>query len=229
MNDLKNFNVIIPLRAGSKGMPNKNISLLAGKPLYLHSLDHAKSIRANRIIVTTDINEVIKNSKKENYEVIKRPKKLCTDNATMSSVIVHAVKKAEISGTIILLQPTSPLRSIADIKKCIQVYFKYNPEIVLSITKANSAVLKFGSLDSDNSFQPFGGSESLFKNRQYLPQVFKPNGAIFIFDAKWILKNRDLSMAKSIHGVKMPLARSYDIDTEEDFNICENQLIYKRN
>ena len=90
MSVAKNFTVIIPLRAGSKGMPNKNITDLDGKPLYMHAVDLAIKGGAARIIITTDIEEVLHEEFHYQVDVVSRPKNLCSDFAPMSPVLVHA-------------------------------------------------------------------------------------------------------------------------------------------
>ena len=104
----KNFTVIIPLRDGSRGLPNKNITELDGKPLYFHAVDLAIEADATRIIITTNIDKVLESKFDEKIELLSRPQELCTDSMEMSPVLLHAIENLEIQGTVVLLQSTSP-------------------------------------------------------------------------------------------------------------------------
>ena len=84
--------------------------------------------------------------------------------------------------------------------------------------------MKWGELSIDGSFRPLSNMKYIFSNRQSLPSVCKPNGAIYIFKAEWLIKNKELQNAKSISGVEMPDTRSHDIDTIEDLILCEEIL-----
>ena len=220
----KNFTVIIPLREGSVGLPNKNIKELNGKPLYLYAVDLAIEADSARIIVTTNIDKVLESEFDEKIELLSRPQELCTDSIEMSPVLLHAIEKLEVQGTVVLLQPTSPLRSLKDLKASIDLFESSGSDIVLTVTSADHSVLKWGELSIDGSFRPLSNMKYIFSNRQSLPSVCKPNGAIYIFKAEWLIKNKELQNAKSISGVKMPDTRSHDIDTIEDLILCEEIL-----
>ena len=109
---------LIPLRAGSKGLPGKNIRLLAGKPLYLHTVEQARAAGIQRVIITTDIEELIATDLGQDVSVARRPTALAGDTTTMAEVLRHALTH-DIDGlaTIVLLQATSPLRDPADIRR----------------------------------------------------------------------------------------------------------------
>ena len=225
MSLVKNFTVIIPLRAASKGMPNKNITELDGKPLYMHAVDLASKGGAARIIVTTDIEEVLYEEFDYQVDVVARPKNLCSDSAPISPVLVHAIEKAKVTGVVVLLQPTSPLRSVEDLKACLDLFECDGSDLVLTLADSDSSVLKWGQLTNDGLFHPFAGGKYVFNNRQTLPSVYKPNGAIYVFSAEWLIFHKNLGRAKTISGVQMPASRSHDIDTLEDFTLCQELLM----
>lgn len=224
MSSNQNFTVIIPLRADSKGLVNKNIMELDGKPLYLHAVDLALEANASRIIVTTNINKVLQSSLDDRIEVIRRPEKLCSDSVTMCPVLLHAIEKLVVQGVVVLLQPTSPLRSLKDIRASLDLFDSSGSDLVLTLSKADSSVLKWGELNDNGLFLPLSGGKHVFSNRQSLPVVYKPNGAIYVFRAEWLSQNKTLNKAKTISGIKMPKRRSYDIDTLEDFVLCQQIL-----
>ena len=224
----QNFTVIIPLRAGSKGLPNKNITELDGKPLYLHAVDLALEAGASRIIVTTNIEEIFQSKLDERVEVLGRPEKLCSDTMAMSPVLLHAIEKLVVRGIVVLLQPTSPLRSLEDLRASLDLFEHSGSDLVLTVTLADSSVLKWGELNEDGFFQPLSKVKHVFSNRQSLPAVYKPNGAVYVFSAEWLLKNKTIVNAQTISAVKMPNSRSHDIDTLEDFALCHEILMKSR-
>ncbi len=220
----KKFTVIIPLRDGSKGLTNKNIQELNGKSLYLYTLDTALKSGATRIILTTNIDTVLKSEFDNKIELLRRPEELCSDSAEMSPVLLHAIEKLEIEGTVVLLQPTSPLRNLEDLKLSLDLFENSISDIALTVTPVDRSVLKWGELSTDGSFRPLSDPKYVFSNRQSLPLIYKPNGAIYVFKAEWLLKNKELKNAKTISGIEMPVNRSHDIDTMEDLILCEELL-----
>lgn len=114
---------IIPARGGSKGIPRKNIKLLAGRPLICYSIDVARALTSDEnICVSTDDNEIIRVVEEYGLKVpFKRPDYLATDTATTNDVLLHALEYYEAQGkqydVIVLLQPTSPLRKIAQLDR----------------------------------------------------------------------------------------------------------------
>tara|TARA_B100000686_G_C16777654_1_gene969609 strand:+ start:160 stop:843 length:684 start_codon:yes stop_codon:yes gene_type:complete len=220
----KNFTVIIPLRDGSKELPNKNIQELNGKSLYLHAIDLALEANSARIIVTTNIDKVLKSEFDDKIQLLSRPEELCNDSTEMSPVLLHAIEKLEVQGIVVLLQATSPLRSLEDLKTSLTLFESSGSDIVLTVTPADHSVLKWGELSMDGSFKPLSDMKYVFSNRQSLPSICKPNGAIYVFKAEWLLKNKELKNAKTVSAVEMPVTRSHDIDTMEDLILCEKIL-----
>lgn len=217
------FTAIIPLRNGSKGLFKKNIKLLLGKPLYQYTVDAALLAGAKRVIITTDIPEILSGSYDDNIEILARPDYLASDESSMADVVLHAIKERNIVGTFVLLQATSPLRSANDILAALSVYSKGDFELVLSVTKTDPAVLKFGFVDS-GVFIPVSNSEYCFLNRQSLPVLFKPNGAIYIMGADRFIYNSGFAGGR-IGAYEMPGDRSHDIDNINDFEFCARVLM----
>ena len=114
----------------------------------------------------------------------------------------------------VLLQATSPLRSDQDIINAINLYKTKKYSLVISVKATETNVLKYG-IKENNLFKPLN-EEYLFKNRQELPKVISPNGAIYIFSIKEFLKYKNFP-SKKIGFYEMPLERSIDIDTIADF------------
>ena len=222
MHHIDEFISIIPIRAGSKGLPGKNIKPLKGIPLYKHTL--FQSLRLfKRTIISTDINSVINEKHTESTLILKRPKHLSSDTTEMKDVLLDIFQNNNLSKNIIvLLQATSPLRKDIDILEAIKIYQSGKFSMVMSVNETNSTVLKYGFI-SDKEFISLNNQKYIFSNRQHLPKVFKPNGAIYIFSVKDFLNN-NFFPDKSIGSYQMPIDRSIDIDTEQDLLLVEKFL-----
>ncbi|WP_291064619.1 acylneuraminate cytidylyltransferase family protein [Hydrogenophaga sp.] len=214
------WTAVIPLRAGSKGLPQKNTRLLAGKPLYRHTIDQALAAGAQRVLVTTDIPEVLCADFPAAVQLLHRSADLCGDAVPMAPVMLHALRSAACQGTVVLLQATSPLRRIGDIEAALALFGSGIFELVMSVTPADRGVLKWGTLRG-NHFQPLSDPDYCFANRQSLPPVVRPNGAIYVMHADWLLARGSFVSGRT-GAIEMPAQYSYDIDTLEDFARCES-------
>lgn len=215
--------VLIPVRAGSKGLPGKNIRPLAGKPLYRHAVDQGLAAGAELCLISTDIPEILATDQGPGVQVLPRPADLAGDRVAMDPVLLHALR-AGFAGParVVLLQATSPLRQVADIRAAVEVHKRGGFDLVMSVTPAPATILKYGMADGDR-FIPVARPDYCFMNRQALPPVFRPNGAVYVFSADWLRANGGLA-TDSIGMVEMPAERSLDIDGPEDFARAEAAL-----
>ena len=218
----REWTAFIPLRMGSKRLPKKNIRLFLKKPLYTYTIDQALKSGATKIIISTDIPEILdKKFDNDLITVIKRPAYLSSDKTEMSEVIYHTLNTLDLNNhLIVLLQATSPLRTINSIKSALAIFFRNNFDMVLSVTKTDSEILKFGTIKSKR-FVPISKPSYCFQNTQNLPSIFKPNGAIFIFNSKKFLKKKSFPTTK-IGVLEMNSDESVDIDNINDFALCES-------
>lgn len=221
---------VIPARGGSKGVPKKNIKILVDKPLIAYTINAAKGSRyINKIIVSTDDAEIKEVSKQYDAEVIDRPKELAGDFSPSIDVVLHVLKnigniKPDL---VILLQPTSPLRTSEDIDNAIELFLNSKDALSL-ISITNYEKPPFWALKlKDNLISPMFGEKYFKMMRQELPEAYKPNGAIFIARPETLLKYKTYYTQKTL-GYIMPYERSIDIDTEFDFKLAEF-LINKSN
>lgn len=214
-----NFVAVIPVRSGSKGLPGKNTRLLAGKPLYRHAVDSAIRSGASRIVISTDISEILSAELPDCVSVLRRPADLAGDTVSIAPVLLHAIDEARIDGVLVLLQATSPLRTSADIEAALRLFASGEHELVMSVTQADSGVLKWGLLEKDR-FRPIADPSYCFSNRQSLPTVVRPNGAVYVMNAGWF-QARGSFVTSRIGVIEMSPERSQDIDTLSDFEICE--------
>ncbi len=217
------WTAVIPLRGGSKGLPGKNTRLLAGKPLYRHAVDVALAAGASRVLISTDIEEVLNAQLPAGVQALLRPPELCGDTVPMAPVLVHALQTAQVQGPLVLLQATSPLRQVADVQAALERLASGAFDLVMSVTEADRGVLKWGQLQADGRFAPLSSPEHCFANRQSLPPVYKPNGAVYAMQACWFVVQQSF-VSEHIGTVVMPPERSHDIDNLSDFERCTELL-----
>jgi CMP-N-acetylneuraminic acid synthetase len=213
------WTAVIPLRGGSKGLPGKNTRPLAGKPLYRHAVDLALAAGACRVLISTDIHEVLTAELPQAVQALQRPYELCGDNVPMAPVLMHALQTAQVQGPVVLLQATSPLRQVVDVQQALARLASGVFDLVISVTDADRGVLKWGQVMPDGRFVPLSRPEHCFANRQSLPPVYKPNGAVYAMDAQWFIEQKSF-VSERIGTVVMPAERSFDIDNRDDFERC---------
>lgn len=217
---------IIPARGGSKGVPRKNIKPLAGKPLIAYSIEQAKRSKyVSRVVVSTEDEEILRVSLKWGAEVIKRPQELAKDDTPTIEVILHVLsvlkeKESYVPDVVVLLQPTSPLRTSEDIDNAIELFLNCQECLSLvSVTEFDHPPVWALKIEN-NYLSPMFDKEYLNMRRQELPKAYKPNGAIFIATPDTIYKYRTFYTPRTMAYI-MPSERSIDIDTEFDFLLAE--------
>jgi N-acylneuraminate cytidylyltransferase len=213
------WTAVIPLRGGSKGLPGKNTRPLAGKPLYRHAVDLALEAGASRVLISTDIHEVLTAELPPSVQALQRPPQLCGDTVPMAPVLVHALQTVQVQGPVVLLQATSPLRQVVDVQQALARLASGAFDLVMSVTDADRSVLKWGQVMPDGRFVPLSKPEHCFANRQSLPHVYKPNGAVYAMDAQWFIEQKSF-VSERMGTVVMPPERSFDIDNMNDFERC---------
>ena len=210
---------IITARGGSKGLPRKNVLDLNGKPLIAYTIEEAlKSKIFSKVIVTTDDKEIKEVSLQYGAEVIDRPEKLATDNASSLDVIEHTLLEVRERGKsyshFILLQPTSPLRNANHISEAWNEYINKSASSLVSVTEVEHTPYKM-LIEKDGLVQPLTQWSDLTKPRQKLPKSYLPNGAIYISKVAEFLKDKNLFVSPLIM-YKMSRDDSVDVDTMDD-------------
>ncbi|WP_374697506.1 acylneuraminate cytidylyltransferase family protein [Alcaligenes nematophilus] len=216
----KRWTAIVPARAGSKGLPGKNVKLLGGIELYQHAVLCARQAGAEHILVSTDISQILAGT--HDFTVHARAAHLADDQTPMKDVVLELLAAHSIRGTVVLLQPTSPLRTPDAVRQALALHEAGAYELTLSVSEADRSVLKYGQIQ-DGRFVPLQKPEYCFRNRQHLPAVYRPNGAIYVFDAQWFLEQGDFVSTK-MGAFLMPLEESIDIDVQADLLACEQIL-----
>lgn len=210
---------VVPARKGSKGLQDKNIRSFAGKPLFQRAVE--QGIRCcETCVITTDITEIIEKFQMDGCNILERDASIASDTTPMSAVITDVIQKLKLGEEIIvLLQATSPLRKDKHILEAIELYLSGNYDLVMSVREEDASILKSGFL-SDGFFRGVVNQEFCFANRQDLPAVFKPNGAVYVFSSSWFLGNGGFSTER-IGAVIMSPEHSLDIDNLSDFGRAE--------
>ena len=223
----KRILAIIPARGGSKGIKNKNIIDLAGKPLIAWTIEAAlKSVYITKTVVSSDSDAILEISKKYGAETVKRPANLADDAARSEPVISHVLeelKNEQSFDYLILLQPTSPLRTASDIDNAIKVLLESEATALISVYKPQHHPLKAFTTNNKGFLKGLVNDDFPFTPRQELPNVFYPNGAIYIVKKDLFLKTGKLFTDKTV-AFEMPLEKSFDLDAKTDFNELEKAL-----
>lgn len=229
MYNCKRFLAIIPARSGSKGLVDKNIKELNGKPMIAYTIEAAqKSGIFDSIIVSTDSERYSDIAKKYGAEVpFLRPSHLSSDFASSIDVIEHTLieleKEEKKYDYFMLLQPTSPLRSKEDIVKAADMLLEKMANSVVSVCEAEHSPLFMNTLDESMSLDNFILKESN-KRRQELPNYYRINGAIYLCNINYFLEYKDFYKNNS-YAYVMDKVRSIDIDDHFDF--CMAELLIK--
>lgn len=213
---------IVPVRSGSKGLPGKNTMPVAGMPLYLHAV--TQGLRTvGQVLLSTDIDEIGNAALPSGCTLCLRPSGLAADNTPMDAVIEHLIEDRALTGkTLVLLQATSPLRLDSDIQAALELFRTRQYDMVLSVVERDRGVLKYGTLDGPR-FTAMRAQRFCFFNRQQLPAVHGPNGAVYVFDADRFIDAGGFP-SERIGAVEMPVDRSIDIDTLADLRLVEENM-----
>ena len=213
---------IITARGGSKGIPRKNIALVAGRPLIDYTIQASLGSHfITETYVTSDSDEILAVAGQSGARTIKRPAELATDTASSESAILHAIEqikaeKGHCPDIFILLQPTSPLRDSDDIDSAFETFFKTKANALISGTEPAVNPLKQMIVSEDGTLKTLTDDPSVpFKARQLLPRAFEPNGAIYIIKTELFLKTELLIGDRTI-PFYMDASKSLDIDTPQD-------------
>ena len=215
---------IIPARLGSKRLPKKNVKMLHGKPLLAHTIDSVKnSQHVNRFVVSTEDKEIAKISQSYGAEVVIRPRQLARDESSTNDVIFNVLdqlhsKEQYTPDIILLLQPTSPLRTTDDIDHAIKTFLNRKGDSLISVTEYDHTPYWAFRIAKGLLKKEF--TKNSLKCSQELPKLYRPNGSIFITRVTTFLKNRSF-YTKHIIPFVMPRERSIDIDDEFDFTLVE--------
>jgi CMP-N,N'-diacetyllegionaminic acid synthase len=219
---------IIPARGGSKGIPGKNLMDLCGKPLIAHTIAHARSAPSvQRVIVSTDDDEIARVAVMFGAEVIRRPPEISGDTARSEAAIVHVLEELSRRegyepDLVVFLQATSPLRRPEDVQAAIDLLLRENADSLFSACRFHGFLWQregegWASVDFDYQKRP---------RRQERPEEIMENGAIFVFKP-WVLQKYNDRMGGKIAAYLMPAIDSFEMDQPEDVELIR-QLMARR-
>lgn len=222
---------LISARGGSKGLPGKNIRMLAGRPLIVHTIEAAlNAANVDRVVVSTDSHEIAAIARMAGAEVpFVRPAELARDDTPSLPVSQHAVawlrdKEGWACDILAELPPVAPLRTSQDIDASLAMLIETGADSVISLCAVEGAYHPYWMKRIDNDrVIPLMDLPREYTRRQDLPPVYRRNGAIIAVWAK-VLMEHGTYYGREIRGYMMPDERSIDIDNELDFAVAETLL-----
>lgn len=227
MGEVKNL-AIIPARSGSKGLKDKNIKLLHGKPLLAYTIEAALESKIfDEVYMSTD-SEVYANLAIHHGASVPflRSEYNAGDTSSSWDVVKEALTRYRQMNRafdmVTLLQPTTPLRTVEDIKKAYELYKEKNADVVISVCEVEHSPLWTNTLPMDFSLNQFIKKETLELPRQKLQMYYRINGAIYMINEAYFQKNGANGLySESSYAYIMDRKHSIDIDTEDDFILAE--------
>jgi CMP-N-acetylneuraminic acid synthetase len=215
---------IIPARGGSKRVPRKNLRALAGRPLVVHSVEAA--LRASHlaaVVVSTDDPEIAAACLPYDVVVVDRPAHLGLDTVRNNDVVRHVLEISAPHDVVVLLQPTSPLRTGADIDRTLDTLARTGARSAMTVTPVATHPGKFVTLNN-GMLSPYTNDFEMEAQSQALSPVYQQNGAVYAVGTADFLAHDRFYLPPAAAEV-MPAERSIDIDTELDFELAERLLL----
>lgn len=225
MIDGKKVLAIVPARGGSKRLPKKNILSLSEKPLIAWSIEAGLNSKyVDKVIVSSDDNEILNISSGYGADTLKRPDVLASDIATTFDAIEHVIENVEAYDYIILLQATSPLRHAGHLDSAIELLVEKEADSIVSVCEMDHSPLWSNTLNDDLVMDGFISNEVLNKRSQDLEKYYRLNGAIYICKVQKLLDARNFILKENTFAYIMDRESSIDIDEEIDFKMAELYL-----
>ena len=220
----KRFLAVIPARGGSKGVSRKNIRSVAGRPLLAYTLDAALAAEGlARVVVSSEDTEILELARTLGAEPLARPAELAQDTTPGVAVLLHALECCSGHDYVVLLQPTSPLRTALDIESAIRLCLEQKAPLCVSVCTVDKSPWWMFTQGEDGRLQPLLPGP-IPSRRQEAPEVLVLNGAVYVAEAAWLRRTGDLDYTRAV-PYRMPVERSLDIDTEEDLRLLELRLM----
>lgn len=215
---------LIPARSGSKGIPKKNLQVIGGLSLVEWAIEVAIKAGLNDIVLSSDSEEILELGKKYSIRRLRRPCTIANDESKTIEVVLHALESMGSDyDAVLLLQPTSPLRSAEDVEQSIVMLRNYaDATSIISVVDVGAAhPLRAFSMLANQRLTPYLNNSNEFEGvpRQILPPAYVPNGAIYLTKTETLLSSRSF-WGDSPQGFVMPLERSVNIDSPLDLEIA---------
>ena len=218
---------LIPARAGSKGVPGKNIAPVAGKPLIAWTIAAALGAESvASVVVSTDGEEIASVARECGAEVpFMRPAVLAQDHTPGIPVLLHALDWLECHWKVtmdylVVLQATSPLRTAADIDKAVALAREKDADAVIGMSEVSSHPYWTKKISDEGRILDFLHLDTEYPQRQSLPPAYVPNGAIYLVRPE-VLRSRETVYTDRTYAYVMPGERSLDIDSPWDLYLAD--------
>lgn len=212
---------LIPARGGSKGVPRKNVKALAGKPLLGWTVEAAQESQyLDRLVLSSEDDDIIATAQAWNCEVLRRPKELSEDDTPGIAPVLHALEQFTSYDYVVLLQPTSPFRTTADIDGCVAACNSRGWNACVSVVEQTKSPSWLYLLEEDKRLEPFFFVTTPVNRRQDSPKVYALSGALYVARCDWLARSKSF-LGPETHGYPLSPLHSLDIDTEDDFTVAE--------
>jgi CMP-N,N'-diacetyllegionaminic acid synthase len=210
---------VIPARGGSKGVPRKNLALVAGEPLIVHTIRAARAARTvDRVVVSTDDAEIAETARRAGAEVVLRPARLAEDDSLTEDALVHAIEELGADPEfVVTLEPTSPLRTPELVDACIRLARDRNADTVITVTETRSI---YGTLDGE-VFHPL--REGQARRRQLRSPVYAECSSVYVTRASHLRETRSV-VGPQIYALIVPEEQALDVNTPHDLAVADALL-----
>lgn len=220
---------VVPARAGSKGIPGKNVKDLAGRPLIAHTLEHAKLAGIENVLLSTEDRQIAEVARTLGYEVpFLRPAELAADDTPTLPVLRHVLDTLSAAGDarascdwVILLQPTSPLRQPHWIVQCVELAIAHEADAAMTVLRVPSEhhpQWTYRALDG-NRVELWSGEREPVSRRQDLRPAFHREGSVYV-TRREVLEQQSLYGEKTV-ALEVPREQSVNLDTLDDWRAAE--------
>jgi CMP-N-acetylneuraminic acid synthetase len=209
---------MVTARGGSVGFPGKNLASFLGRPLVAHAVRTAVAVRlVDRVVVSTDDDAIAAAARGEGAEVVGRPPELATADSRSADAVLHAAGVLGLAdqAVLVLLQPTSPLRTPADVEECVRLHGNREAGSVVQMTAVTGHHPWKTCVVADGQVRPSHEWTDLESPRQRLPRVLRPTGGVYVVGAGTLRLHRRLVVPEVLAQV-IPAARAIDVDTAQD-------------
>ena len=218
---------IIPARSGSKGIPDKNVTLLGNKPLMNWTIDAAKQSKyINKIVVSTDSEKYALIATENGAETVIRDASISNDKVHSVYAVLDTLRKLEqhenyTPDIVLMLLPTSPLRQPNSIDKAIELYLENNPQSVISVTKSDKQLLHFRTINDAKYLEPVKKVSDYNVQRQDLEDLYELNGSIYVSSPATLYQKESFHISNGSLPLIMSKEESVDINQPEDMEYAE--------
>ena len=207
---------IIPARGGSRAIPGKNVRPFAGEPLLVHTIKSALAAKTlDRVVVSTDSDEIAAAAEAAGAEVVRRPAELARDESPTEDALIHVLETlGESPDWIVTLEPTSPLRTPELIDACVELAAAEDADAVITVVETRELL---GRLDGSRFAYLEPGQP---RRRQDRRPLYRESSTVYVTRTSVLLRDRSV-LGERLHAIVVPAEQAVDINTPLDLVIAE--------